>query len=91
MLGSAFYIRTFVLHMIIIITYDSTAPGYTDPFLSNVDLRSMCDSGASRYPSVVASRDLSRVGIRWATGGPRCSCEMYGTLYIFHARVLGAW
>ena len=39
----------------------STAPGYTDPFLNNVDLSSMCDS--YRCPLVVASRDLSRVGM----------------------------
>ena len=41
----------------------STASGYTDPFLSNVDLSSMCDSEGYQIPSAVASRDLSRVGM----------------------------
>ena len=41
----------------------STIAGYNDHFISDVDLSSMCDSASDHYPSVVASRDWSKVGM----------------------------
>ena len=40
----------------------STSFEYTDPIFSDVDLGSMCDS-TNHYPPVVASKDLSRIGM----------------------------
>ena len=40
----------------------STASGYDDPILHN-NLSYMCRSGSSYYPSIVASRDLSSLGV----------------------------
>ena len=40
----------------------STALGYDDPIL-HINLSYMCRSGSSYYPSIVASRDLSSLGV----------------------------